>query len=405
MKRKAALLVTTMATALVLTSGIALAAVIQCTGFLCEGTPEADTMTGSTDGNLMRGLGGNDTMRAVEGPVDGDTGVSSGDILEGGSGNDTLDGSAGFDYLEGGAAKDTLDGAAGNDTYRFDEGWGSDSISADVSGVEDRLSFGAPFASPVIVNLVPGPGNEAESRTNTLNFPREVVIEHVVGGGVGDSIRGNGSANAIDGMGGNDIMRGLGAIDKLTGGGGKDILDAGAGSDYYFFENGWGEDTISADASGGQDWLVFHTSSALRVDLISSPDRSEASSGANTVNFPAPVVIEWVKGGSAGDSIKGNGASNYLWGNEGSDTLAGRGDDDVLRGDDAELASGGDDTLIGGSGRDQMYGGAGNDAIFAKDNAADQIFCGSGIDTVSYDPGLDTLASDCNDLTQPPPPV
>jgi len=60
----------------------------------------------------------------------------------------------------------------------------------------------------------------------------------------------------------------------------------------------------------------------------------------------------------------------------------------------------GNDRLRGGDQADTLDGGTGNDAVGAWDEAADvaPVTCGSGLDTVDYDYGLDTLASDCETL-------
>lgn len=68
-----------------------------------------DNWIGGTDaGGTLRGLGGDDTLRAGTGNV--------GYILEGGAGNDKLDGGNGPDTLRGGIGNDVATGALGNDT-------------------------------------------------------------------------------------------------------------------------------------------------------------------------------------------------------------------------------------------------------------------------------------------------
>lgn len=85
---------------------------------------------------------------------------------------------------------------------------------------------------------------------------------------------------------GNDILRGRGALDDLRGGLGNDDLNGGRGNDQYnFYENNWGNDFISGDRSGAEDWLIFQISSgALTIGLKPSSIRDEVSSGANTIN-------------------------------------------------------------------------------------------------------------------------
>src|SRR5215216_1347018 len=111
--RKTLLLLTTMALALLVAGGVALAATVTCqVGVTCNGTTSADTITGTTSNDTIKGLAGNDTISALDG----------------------------IDKIDGGPNNDTMDGGAGNDTYLFANFWGIDRISADSGGV-DTLSF------------------------------------------------------------------------------------------------------------------------------------------------------------------------------------------------------------------------------------------------------------------------
>ena len=103
LKRRAIVLLTTMAMVLALGSGVALAATtIHCpndssqgspsTALYCNGTSAADTMYGSDLYDVMLGKGGADTMH----------GNGSTDYLEGDNGSDHLFGDAGNDDLWGG---------------------------------------------------------------------------------------------------------------------------------------------------------------------------------------------------------------------------------------------------------------------------------------------------------------
>src|SRR5215213_1783497 len=111
--RKTLLLLTTMALALLVAGGVALAATVTCqVGVTCNGTSSDDTITGTTSNDTIKGRGGNDTISALDG----------------------------IDKINGGPKNDTMDGGAGNDTYLFANFWGIDRISADSGGV-DTLSF------------------------------------------------------------------------------------------------------------------------------------------------------------------------------------------------------------------------------------------------------------------------
>ena len=110
MKRKAIVLLTTMAMVLVLGSGAALAATaINCpndptngspsTYLYCNGTAGADTMTGSELADYMLGMGGADTMH----------GNGGSDFLKGDDGSDHIYGDAGNDVFLIGGANDASD--------------------------------------------------------------------------------------------------------------------------------------------------------------------------------------------------------------------------------------------------------------------------------------------------------
>ena len=107
--------------ALVLTAGVAWAATVQCEEGLmvCLGTPDPDTITGTSGYDHIRGLAGADLAR----------GMGGADRIEGGKGKDTVKGLGGSDYsLWGGeaglenegpytdASDDYVYGGAGGDT-------------------------------------------------------------------------------------------------------------------------------------------------------------------------------------------------------------------------------------------------------------------------------------------------
>jgi Ca2+-binding RTX toxin-like protein len=146
--RKAVLLLASMALAVLLAGGIALAAEITCpnrSDDRCMGTTEDDTMTGTDERDKMRGFAGNDTLY----------GKGFRDFLVGHAGNDTLRGQEGddalvgarqtLDYLAtdsdrlfGGQDQDILIGGSGND--RVFGGPGNDTVQGEVFGNADHHS-------------------------------------------------------------------------------------------------------------------------------------------------------------------------------------------------------------------------------------------------------------------------
>jgi Ca2+-binding RTX toxin-like protein len=116
MKRRAIILMVTMTAALIVAGGVALAEVVICNATPpCYGTSERDDINGSTFGETIKALGGDDRVQA-------------------GGGNDTVYGSSGNDNeLRGEGGNDTAYGGGGNDIIGAD--------TSDTLGSTDR-SYG-----------------------------------------------------------------------------------------------------------------------------------------------------------------------------------------------------------------------------------------------------------------------
>src|SRR5829696_1935017 len=214
--RKTLLLLTTMALALLVAGGVALAATVTCqVGVACNGTSSEDTITGTTSNDTIKGLAGNDTISALDG----------------------------IDKINGGPNNDTMDGGAGNDTYLFANFWGIDRISADSGGV-DTLSFAPTTLGGVSAGLS-GTGPticEDLNRGDPCYTIEGSFIENLIGTSFTDELFGNELNNKIDSGDG-------GSWDPVTG----QITS-------YEFMNGLaGADTYQGYAPGG---------TANRVDLI-----------------------------------------------------------------------------------------------------------------------------------------
>jgi Ca2+-binding RTX toxin-like protein len=97
--KKAVVLLAAMAAALLVASGVAWAASIQCPNRPdsgCEGTMRADTITGTPDPDQIRARGGDDVVNARGG---------DGDFSIGGSGEDRVRGQTGSDDVIGGSIR------------------------------------------------------------------------------------------------------------------------------------------------------------------------------------------------------------------------------------------------------------------------------------------------------------
>ena len=124
MKRTVMLLVGAMAAALVMASGVAWAATVQCQvgALVCEGTPNADTITGTSGKDFIRGVAGADLAK----------GMGDADVVTGGRGEDTVKGGAGPDeFIFGGESGPTIGGSGpwtdASDDYAYG-GDGADNV-------------------------------------------------------------------------------------------------------------------------------------------------------------------------------------------------------------------------------------------------------------------------------------
>lgn len=218
-KRRAILLILTMAATVVLASGVALAVTKQCQGglsFICSGTKKGDTLLGTNDFDYILGKGGNDTLK----------GFGSSDELYGGKGNDQIFGGAANDTLHGGLGRDSLFGQDSGDTYAFEtNSWGKDTITDTLISdnevtTANKLFFGKALTTALTINLVSDSASVPEVKnaagTSTVNWSDNVIdnVENYSSGN--DTIGGNSVANYI---------RSEGGADNISSGGGNDFID------------------------------------------------------------------------------------------------------------------------------------------------------------------------------------
>ncbi len=112
-----------------------------------------------------------------------------------------------------------------------------------------------------------------------------------------------------------------------------------------------------------------------------------AGGGADRVSGAAGDDV--LLGGTGNDRVNGGTGNNLVSGGSGDDVVIGKSGIDVLAGNlgnDTISGGGGGDVLIGGAGGDVIFGQGGHDLfVFSGDglgNGFDQVFGGSGIDTL-----------------------
>jgi Ca2+-binding RTX toxin-like protein len=278
--RRAALLLMTMGTAILLASGVALAVNKTCTTEPCEGTPDPD---------ILRGTNGNNTIYGDEGD----------DILYGQDGDDILGGHQTSQPSEAGRpdpGKDTFKGGRGKDEiYARDDGV-QESVDCG-EGREDLASFDK--------------GVDMVTNCERLDWTYEVVgnpkcvkpwdnadVKCINGTKRDDELvgRNNPDVRKVDlirSRGGNDTLRAGRGFDGLAGEGGDDTLYGGPGDDGLFGDHAaealvGDEGSDELYAAGGDDFI-----SALdkKPDTIScgggDDDWAQIDQGIDTVVAPA----------------------------------------------------------------------------------------------------------------------
>ncbi len=323
-----------------------------------------------SDGSTMRnfqGTKGNDANLQGSSGADLILGLSGNDTIYGLAGDDRIYGGEGDDTIDGGLGKDIIDAGAGNDIIIYDAadtvdgGAGIDSL--DASGQTAGVTIDLSAANPNIKN-----------------------IENLTGGKGADQLTGDANANRLVGNDGDDI---------LDGKEGADILTGGAGKDQYKFGIGYGQDTITADASNKDDTIVFdeditigslainQLGNNLIIDLKNSTnDRltvegwfADSNNQIGQFKFNDGSTLYYTQGTEGDDiGLKGSSSGDLIFGFGGNDKIYGLSGNDYIDGGD------GDDFLYGGDGTDILIGGNGDDVCESGEGDGDQLFGGAGND-------------------------
>ncbi|MCU7934082.1 MAG: hypothetical protein KZQ99_04275, partial [Candidatus Thiodiazotropha sp. (ex Dulcina madagascariensis)] len=318
--------------------------------------PTPQTLNGDETPNLLAGGDGDDTLHGygendqLSGHAGADTiwGENGDDLLQGGAGNDSLYGGAGADILEGGLGNDTLSGDAGNDIYRFERGFGQDTVnnSDATAGRVDAIEFGADIApaeiralrvtSSLVLQLT---GTDDQVTVNNYFIDPDADNVHII-----DEIR------FADGV--------VWDVDTVKG-----LVQQGSQSRDYLYAYTPG-DTLQGE--GGDDVL--------------------AGADGNDLLY----------GGVGTDHLSGNGGDDQLEGDAGDDDLYGHAGNDRLEGGtggDDLWGGAGDDILVGGSGNDTLQGDAGNDTYlfelgFGQDTITNSDDTAWRIDAIAFGAGI-----------------
>lgn len=303
-------------------------------------------------------------------------GENAGAVLDGNGGDDWLLGGDGDDLLEGGSGDDLLRGGQGANTYRFQPGWGEDSIREYGAGVgQNVLEFGAGIEPGDLLVRADGDSLVLAHRNGRdwivlVNGLQEVKA---AGGGLGrirfsdgrefslstvdlgtdadETVTGQDLGNLLLAAGGDDELAGGDGNDVLFGGDGNDVVDGGAGNDWL-------------DGGSSDDRLVGGTGDDVYVVDGGDEVLETADGGTDTVHSS----VNWTLSEHIENLTLLGGKPVYATGNEA---------DNVLRG------NGRGNRLDGGIGADRMAGGSGDDT-YVVDEAGDIVMEAerAGVDTV-----------------------
>jgi Ca2+-binding RTX toxin-like protein len=384
-------------------------------------------------------------------------GGSGADLIDGGAGNDTIRAGAGDDTLIGGAGDDVLTGGSGLNVYRFERGFGRDTIDEDSIEMHEanRVVFGSGIRPQDIIVTgdnasTPGSSgnlylsvfggadkltvrnwfNEYNRAVATFEFADGTVWQaadvlsryyqlerggHMVGSqfadtlhgdSTNDQIYGGGGNDTIDAGSGNDEMFGDEGNDVLYGGAGNDALFGGVGDDRYVFERGFGHDVV-ADfdrVNGSHDVIEFGAgieASEVSVSRTGSDIVLTLAGGADSLS------IRWY--GNPGFKIEEiRFADGTAWTADdlqaradGTVTIRGTEGDDQLEGNDRInriVGEAGNDRLGGFGGVDLLEGGDGDDTLDGGADA-DCLLGGAGKDLLDGGASADEMSGGGDDDT------
>jgi Ca2+-binding RTX toxin-like protein len=278
------------------------------TPFTITGTGDNDLLLGVTGDNLIKGLGGNDTINTFFGGNDTLSGGDGDDSFVSGPGNDLIFGDNGTDFVLAGDGNDTVYGGNGND---FIDGENGDDVLYGGNG-DDRINGGdgkdvlygnagrdVLFGFTGDDTLFGGAGEDAlfGDRGNDVLY-----------GGNGNDIANGGTGNdVLFGGNGNDILTGVDTfapqqligkdeIDILTGGQGKDTFALGAaltdGRRAIFYNDG----DLVAPGLGDYGLIKDFTSSQDVIQLVGTA--ADYSLGQSSSNLPKGTSIFLSNGSS-----------------------------------------------------------------------------------------------------------
>ncbi|MER8577678.1 hypothetical protein NKG95_02885 [Mesorhizobium sp. M1423] len=276
------------------------------------------TLNGTTNPEILFGVGGNETIN----------GNGGNDIFYGGAGNDAIYGGSGTDTVYGNIGNDSLNGAGGDDRYVFRRGDGTDSIKD--------------------FNIVTTTASADITAAQAKGVSATGIVNTWVGGYYWNTST-NGLQKATEGN-----------VDTLA-------LESGIkAEDLSFSWIGADSDNLVVTIAGGPagDSIVLYQqkTAAARIEKLTLD-------GVGTMNFlVATASGATVTGSTAADIMFGLAGNEALNGNDGNDIIYGGAGNDTINGGI------GNDAIYGGAGTDYSNGAVGDDRfVYRRGDGADAI--------------------------------
>lgn len=332
---------------------------------------------------------GDDTFEATlardTGPFIAVTGDDGDDQLSAQSYNVAMNGGGGDDHVSARAFSGRVDGGDGDDRASggFDEGEldggaGADTLVALEQQVPDNRSD-IPYMRQI------AHGGDGDDRIEGHG-----LVDSLYGDEGNDAIMAGPGNDVLVGGGGDDELQGGEGSDSLHGGEGTDVLDGGGGDDVSRHVPGYAiagahlyRDTLDGGPGpdvlrgGGGDFDAVDYSS--RTGPVKVTLDGLANDGEPGENDLVAADVGDATGGSGNDVLIGNAGPNTLRGGAGADLLDGHGG----YGDEVFAGSGDDSVLLADGGEEAAHGMQGALPGLELDDA---VYCNEGDDTAFVDP-------------------
>ncbi len=250
------------------------------------------------------------------------------------SGNDTITGSSEEDIISTGAGNDTIIGFVGTD--RVDGGSGTDTIVLTATSTDLNSATNAQIVNVEAVSAATAGAGVA------INLANQTETFTITGSAFADTITGGAGADTISAGSGNDTIIGFVGADRVDGGSGTDTIILTATSTTLNSATNARivnvEAVSAATAGAGVTINLANQTEAFTITGSAFNDTITGGSGNDTIT-----------GGAGADTISAGSGNDTITGGAGADTIsAGSGNDTIMGfvGADTVTGGSGTDTIV-----------------------------------------------------------